>query len=132
MIQAYRAGGVRVKLRFLTAMSLALETKTIGDVTIILLTGDLRLGETSTNFRDAMRALLNSGAKKVCIDLNGVEHLDSSGIGEIVGAHSLAFASGAKIKLIRPPEKIMKLLQITRLATVFKVCETEEEALATF
>ena len=113
-------------------MSLALETKTVGDVTILLLTGDLRLGETSTNFRNAMRDLFKAGAKKICIDLAGVEHLDSSGIGEIVGAHSLAFSSGAKIKLIRPPEKIMKLLQITRLATVFRVCQTEDEALATF
>lgn len=113
-------------------MSLALETRTVGDVTIIELTGDLRLGETSTRFRDAMRDLLNSGVKKICVDLNGVEHLDSSGIGEIVGAHSLAFSSGAKIKLIRPPDKIMRLLQITRLATVFKVCMTEEEALEAF
>ncbi len=113
-------------------MSLALETKIVGDVTILLLTGDLRLGETSTNFRNAMRDLFKSGAKKICIDLAGVKHLDSSGIGEIVGAHSLAFSSGAKIKLIRPPEKIMKLLQITRLSTVFKVHLTEEEALAAF
>lgn len=113
-------------------MSLALETRTSGDVTIIELNGDLRLGETSTTFRNKMRELLGGGAKKLLIDLAGVEHLDSSGIGEIVGAHSLALSSGASIRLMRPTEKIMKLLQITRLATVFKVHQSEEEALSSF
>lgn len=113
-------------------MSLVLETRNVGDVTILMLTGDLRLGETSTSFRNAMRELIQGGAKKICVDLAGVEHLDSSGIGEIVGAHSLAFSTGAKIKLIRPTEKIMKLLHLTRLSTVFKVHTTEEEALAAF
>jgi anti-sigma B factor antagonist len=113
-------------------MSLTLDTRTEGDVTILALTGDLRLGETCSLFRNTYRDLLKQGVKKLCLDLAGVEHLDSSGIGEIVGAHSAAFASGTRIKLTRPPEKVRNLLHITRLATVFQVYETEEEALAAF
>lgn len=113
-------------------MPLSIETRQLDDVTILECTGDLRLGETSSVFRNTFRETVKSGAKRILIDLAGVAYLDSTGIGELVGAHSIAAGAGARIKLIRLPEKVANLLRLTRLSTVFQIHETAEEASAAF
>ena len=113
-------------------MRLTIATRELGDVTVLECTGDLRLGETSSTFRNTFRETLKGGAKKVVIDLAGVAYLDSTGIGELVGAHSAAGAAGARIKLARLPEKVANLLRLTRLSTVFQIHEEVEEAAGAF
>lgn len=113
-------------------MPLSIETRQQDDVTILECSGDLRLGETSSVFRNTFRETMKSGAKKVIIDLAGVAYLDSTGIGELVGAHSAAAAAGARIKLVRLPEKVANLLRLTRLSTVFQIHAEVDEAIARF
>ena len=109
-------------------MPLTIATRPLGDVTVLECAGDLRLGETSSIFRNTFRETVKGGAKKICIDLGGVAYLDSTGIGELVGAHSIAREAGASIILVRLPEKVANLLRLTRLSTVFKIRDTAEEA----
>lgn len=82
-------------------MPLNIQSRQIDDVTILECAGDLRLGETSSVFRNTFRETVKAGAKKIVIDLAGVAYLDSTGIGELVGAHSAAAAAQARIKRMR-------------------------------
>ena len=64
------------------------------------------------------------------INLSGVSYIDSGGLGTLVGVFSSARAAGADIKLTGLGHRLRDVLQITKLATVFEVFESEQEALA--
>jgi len=113
-------------------MSLQVETRVHGDVTVIDCSGDIRLGEGTTLFRNTLREVLKTGARKIVLNLGQVNYLDSTGIGELVGGYTSAHASGASIKMAQLPQKVYALLQITRLITIFEIYDSEEEALKHF
>ncbi|MCC7153410.1 MAG: STAS domain-containing protein [Bryobacterales bacterium] len=113
-------------------MSVSIQVRQVGDVTIMSCTGQITLGEATSAFRNTVREILNKGAQKLLIDLGKVTYLDSSGIGELVGSYSSASRAGASMKLVHLPKKIYDLLQITKLITVFQVFEDEAEAVRSF
>ncbi|MBI5283100.1 MAG: STAS domain-containing protein [Candidatus Solibacter usitatus] len=113
-------------------MSVQIQTREINDVTVMACSGTITLGQATSLFRNTLREILQNGAKKVLLDLNDVSYLDSTGIGELVGAYTSAHNAQAQIKLSRLPEKIYNLLQITKLVTVFEIFDDEAEAIRSF
>jgi anti-sigma B factor antagonist len=109
-----------------------IESRMEGDVAVIRCEGRITLGLATNTLRNLMREALEGGAKKLLVDFSGATQLDSTGIGELVGALSLANEKGAQLKLAQMPPKIRELLRITRLDTVFDVRESFEEALHSF
>ncbi|HZI49459.1 MAG TPA: STAS domain-containing protein, partial [Pyrinomonadaceae bacterium] len=49
-----------------------------GDVTILDMTGEVRIGEGAISLRDSIRSLADQGKKKVLLNLAGVKYMDSS------------------------------------------------------
>jgi anti-sigma B factor antagonist len=94
--------------------------------------GQIILGEASSAFRNTLRELLQQGAKKLVIDMSEVTYLDSTGIGELVGAYTSAHNVQAQIKLSGLPQKIHDLLQITRLDTIFEIAVDRAAAVRSF
>lgn len=113
-------------------MSVQIQTREVNGVSVMACSGTITLGESTSLFRNTLRELLQKGTKKLLIDLGGVTYLDSTGIGELVGAYTSARSAAAQIKLARLPEKIYNLLQITKLITVFEVFDDEAEAIKSF
>jgi anti-sigma B factor antagonist len=113
-------------------MSLSIKTRQVGDVTVVSCSGQITLGEATSNFRNTLRELLKGGQKKIVLDLGDVTYLDSSGIGEMVGSFTSASSAGAGMKLARLPRKVYDLLQITKLITVFEVFDDEATAVRSF
>lgn len=109
-----------------------IESRQEGDVVVIRCEGRITLGLATNTLRNLMRAALEGGARKLLIDFGGAVQLDSTGIGELVGALSLANEKGAALRLAELPPKIRELLRITRLDTVFDVRESCQEALESF
>src|SRR5262245_52222861 len=103
-----------------------------GEVTVLDLDGKLTLGEASSAFRERVRALLGEGNKKLLVNLAGVSHVDSSGVGELVSAYAAANRDGASLKLVNLQHAVENLLQLTKLLTVFEAYESEEAAVASF
>jgi anti-sigma B factor antagonist len=94
--------------------------------------GQITLGEATSQFRNTLRDLVKKGDKKILLDLGSVTYLDSSGIGELVGTFTSAATAGSTMKLACLPRKIYDLLQITKLITVFEVFEDEATAVKSF
>jgi anti-sigma B factor antagonist len=113
-------------------VSVNIQLRQVGDVTIMVCSGQITLGEATSVFRNTVREIINKGSKKLLIDLGSVTYLDSSGIGELVGSYSSAHNVNASMKLLHLPKKIYDLLQITKLITVFQVFEDEAEAVRSF
>ena len=103
-----------------------------GDVTILDLTGEVRLGDSSVALRDSVRKLADGGKNKVLLNLAGVKYIDSSGIGELIANYTTVSRQGGQLKLLNLTDRIQNLLVITKLLTVFDSYDDEAEALKSF
>ena len=103
-----------------------------GDVTILDLSGEVRIGEGAVALRDSIRNLADQGKNKVLLNLAGVKYMDSTGVGELIANYTTVTRNGGQLKLLSLTEKIQNLLVITKLLTVFDAYENEAEALKSF
>jgi anti-sigma B factor antagonist len=99
-----------------------------GDVTILDLNGRFSLGEavafgpgSGVVLGDTVRELAKKGQKKIVLNLAGVSYVDSSGVGQLVGALTSARNQGGDTKLLKPSSNILLLLKTTKLDTVFDI-----------
>jgi len=103
-----------------------------GDVTILDLSGEVRIGDSSVALRDNIRRLADGGKNKLLLNLAGVKYIDSSGIGELIANYTTVTRQGGQLKLLNLTDRIQNLLVITKLLTVFDSYEDESEALKSF
>jgi anti-sigma B factor antagonist len=109
-----------------------IETRTVGDITLLDCSGKITLGEGTMTVRNTVRDILKGDGKKIILNLADVNYIDSSGIGELVSTYTTVANSGGQLKLLNLTKKIQELLAITKLLTVFQVFENEQAALASF
>lgn len=104
----------------------------VNDVRVLDLEGKITIGSGDVQLRQLVEESLHSGRTKILLNLKGVTHIDSSGIGEMVGCYTTVARRGGAMKLLNLPPKINDLLQVTQLITVFDVFDNEGEAVASF
>ena len=113
-------------------MSVKLNTRQIGDVSVVDVAGRITLGEGSSALRDTLREMVSKGQKKILLNLGEVSYIDSSGIGELVSAFTTVTNGGGQLKLLNLTKRVKDLLQITKLYTVFDVHDSEVTAIRSF
>ena len=113
-------------------MSVKLNTRQVGDVTVIDISGRITLGEGSSALRDILRDLTAKGNNKILLNLSDVSYIDSSGIGELVSGFTTVANQGGVVKLLSLTKRVQDLLQITKLYTVFEVFDDEAKAVQSF
>jgi anti-sigma B factor antagonist len=113
-------------------VSVKLNTRQVGDVSVIDVAGRITLGEGSSTLRDALRELVGKNHKKILLNLGEVSYIDSSGIGELVSGFTTVTNSGGQLKLLNLNKRVKDLLQITKLYTVFDVHDDEAGAVRSF
>lgn len=111
---------------------LNIKQRQAGDVSILDLDGEVRIGDSATALRGVIRELVAAGNKKILLNLAGVRYIDSSGIGELIANYTTVGRTGGQLKLLSLTDKVQDLLVITKLLTVFDVYETEADALSSF
>jgi anti-sigma B factor antagonist len=113
------------------AMNLKMGTREADGVTVVSCQGRVVAGEEAAALREEIKRLLGS-TKKIVLNLSGVNYIDSSGLGTLVGAYSSARSAGADIKLCGLGQRLRDVLQITKLVTVFEVYDNEAQAVAAY
>jgi anti-sigma B factor antagonist len=87
-------------------------------------------------FRSEARALSTivaevlPSARRMVVDLAGIDSVDSGGLGELVLTHMWAEAAGYTLKFASPKKSVRQLFEITNLASVFDVYGSVPEAMA--
>ena len=109
-----------------------IETRTVGDISILDCSGKITLGEGTMAVRNTVRDILKNNGKKIILNLADVNYIYSSGIGELVSTYTTVTNSGGQFILLSLTKKIQELLQITKLLTVFQVFDSEQAAVASF
>ncbi|MGD9898493.1 MAG: STAS domain-containing protein [Calditrichaceae bacterium] len=99
-------------------------------VSIISLAGKIMGGPEAGQINEQINLLLDQGSKKIIMDLENVEWMNSSGLGILIGAITTLKNNGGKMALIHVSERILSLLKITKLISVFSVYPDLESALA--
>ena len=78
----------------------------------------------STGRPEAAIAVVESGAGKIVMDLSGLKYIDSSGIGELVSCYTTITNRGGQLRLTNLHNKILSLLQLTALVSVFQIMDS--------
>jgi anti-sigma B factor antagonist len=113
-------------------VSMKASTRQVKGVTIVDLSGNIKLGEGTSVLRETVKDLVGKGQKKMLLNLAEISYIDSSGIGELVSAFTSVRNQGGELKLLHLTKKVHDLLQITKLYTVFDVKDDEAAAISAF
>lgn len=94
--------------------------------------GRLTIGEPSEQLTDALQSVVQSGGRKVVVNLNGVPQIDSSGISSLVRSSIQLAREGGALHLVCGQGRVRDALTVTRLVEAIPTFETDASALASF
>jgi anti-sigma B factor antagonist len=95
---------------------------------IVDVAGEIDLG-SSPAFQQALLKLLDDKPKRVIVNLSEVSYMDSSGVASLVRLLSKARKQNAEVSLVGMSSRVRTVFEITRLDGIFKIFQTEKEAL---
>jgi anti-sigma B factor antagonist len=108
------------------ARGLYLELQENMNETIIHCAGKIN-AENAEEFQNQIRDLIpasrghvNAIASRIVLDLSNVTHVDSTGLGALLGAWTAAQRKGCELEIANVSPRVQRLVDMTRLDTVFK------------
>ena len=111
---------------------LTIDERTIGDVTVLKLSGALLLDDGEVALRRSVQELLAKGRIKLVLDLEGVSQVDSSGVAVLVVKLQAIQKLGGDIRLAHLNARYQRLLTTMRVLPLFKVFEDETAAVESY
>lgn len=96
-------------------------------VTEIAVRGRLNM-VTAAQLRSAIESAILDNRPRVAIDVSGVVFLDSSGLGALIAGLKSARAAGGDVRLVRPPEQVQLVLELTNMGGILQSFENVEAA----
>lgn len=113
-------------------MKVEIVTEKIETGFLLRLKGDVDMN-TSSDVRAALAEMFKQGAsgmKAILIDLSQVRYMDSSGIATLVEVMQHCMKKGARLRLIELSPPVRDVFELARLASVFEIFQTFDEAVA--
>jgi anti-sigma B factor antagonist len=110
---------------------LKITARTVNGVLILDLQGTYYFPDDYV-LADTVKKHLDRGQERILLNLEQVDWMSSTGIGDLVSCIKRTAEKGGHLKLLNPSERVHDLLVMTRLAEVFEIFEDEDEALGSF
>jgi anti-sigma B factor antagonist len=101
-------------------------------VTVITLKGKVIGGPDASELTRQLHSLIDEGKKQFVVDLSGVELMNSSGLGMLIGGLTTVRNAGGDLKLANASAKILSLFTVTKLSKVFTHYDTVTQAVKSF
>lgn len=101
------------------------------DVTVIDVQEDLG-SYAASDLRETLEDLLISKTQKIIVNLGNVEHVNSTGVGAIVGAAKRIRQRGGDVKVCGLAENIKRTFDLTGASSVVEIYESESSAISAF
>jgi anti-sigma B factor antagonist len=108
-------------------MELTLSTRESGGTVVVDVRGEVDV-YTSPKLRERLVALVNDGALRVVVNLDGVDFIDSTGLGVLVGVLKRLRARGGSLSLVCGQDGLLRVFTITGLEKVFAIHRSVEAA----
>jgi anti-sigma B factor antagonist len=109
--------------------ALQITERTVANVVIFGLSGDLVYDEGTRVLRHVLTTAVAAGARECLLDLSQITYLDSGGVGSLVEIFRHVTRRGGHLKLLSPSPCARRVLGITRLTAVFDIFDDEPDAL---
>lgn len=101
-----------------------------GDICVLRLEGRFATGQDSLYLHNKAEELKNSGVTKVLVDFAGVDYVDSTGIGFLIGIYtSVKKSPEGQFALVNANRRVRDVLELTRLAQIIQMYPSEAAAL---
>lgn len=100
-----------------------------GGAVVLHCQGRIIYGPEARSLSTLVADLLPS-ARRMIVDLAGIDNIDSAGLGELVLLHMWSEAAGYKLKIASPRKSIRHLLELTNLMSVFDTYASVPAAMA--
>ncbi len=98
---------------------------------VLAVTGELDVATAPQLRQEAVR-LATSGRTHLVIDLSGVDFLDSTGLGVIVGVLKRVRTHGGELAVAGAENHVRKVFDLTRVSDILPMYATADEACAAF
>jgi anti-sigma B factor antagonist len=95
---------------------------------VFLFYGELIDRGQATGLLDEIEEGIEKGENRILLNLADLKYLNSSGLNVIINILTKARKSGGDVAICNVNKKITELLVITKLNSVFNVCENIDEA----
>ena len=110
-------------------MELGLDVREVASHAIVDVKGEIDV-YTAPKLREKLIELVSEGSYDMVVNLEGVDFLDSTGLGVLVGALKRVKAHDGSLSLVCTQDKILKIFKITGLTKVFPIHSSVDEATA--
>lgn len=105
-----------------------IERSTVAErIPVLRLSGELDLRNVP-EVRQAIRGLIDEGLVNFIINLTGLEFIDSSGLGVLVGGLARVREKQGTIKLACSNRRILRVFEMTRLTQLFDIYDNDDDA----
>ena len=100
---------------------------------VIIVSVDGQLIVANRNeLKDKVLKSLEDGESKFVLDFSSTEYIDSSGLGVLVSVSKKIREAGGELRLAGLNEDLRMLFELTKLDTLFKICDKTDEAVQSF
>ena len=110
-------------------MDLSIDVKKQGGFALLQVAGEVDVF-TAPKIREQLIDLVEQGDHDIIVSLEGVDFLDSTGLGVLVAGLKRVKMHDGTLSIVCTKDKILKIFRITGLTKVFPIFETEEAAIA--
>jgi anti-sigma B factor antagonist len=110
-------------------VDLVLSTYPEGDWAVVSVAGEVDV-YTAPQLRQRLLDLGEQGRHRIVVDMDGVEFLDSTGLGVLVGGLRRVRHHGGALRLVCGQDRIVKIFRITGLDKVFDLYDSVDAAVA--
>lgn len=97
--------------------------------TVIAASGEIDVA-TAAELRDQLTRLIADDHRQLVVDLEGVDFIDSTGLGVLVGAVRRARSADGDLRLVCTNSRLLKVFDVTGLGAVFTIATSVDEAIA--
>ncbi len=94
------------------------QKRTLEEVVVLSLRGGLTTGRSVPELRQEIDGVIRQGCRDVVLDLAELEDLDAGGLGALMASHTALVRQGGRLTLTRVPERIRRLLRISKLSPI--------------
>jgi anti-sigma B factor antagonist len=103
-----------------------------GDVTILVLGGQILLDDGDLAIRLKIHDLIDRGKIKLVLDLSGVSYIDSAGVGMLAAKHKMLRDRGGDLKLLHLTTRGQRVFAIAKLLLSFETFDDEAMAVKSY
>jgi len=109
-----------------------IKSNEVDGVTILEVSGEMYGGPENMRLVEVLDELAAQGKKQAVIDMGKVKWIASTGLGILVKARTKFAEAGGTVRLCEINERVLTLLQITKMNSIFEVHPSKDEAVAAF